>query len=121
LLLGKHQLEAVEIRERLSGLSVSNLLGPRGLSKESIDIVLGKETVQSGNTDSSGDLDGDVGELTTGKVDFHARNFGTLNKNSVVVNDFDDDGEFIGVFLVSDKDHTANLDKSVELFTGSGG
>lgn len=116
LLLFKEELESIKVGKSSLLFTANQLLGPSGLFPFSYSILFSKLLGETSGSDSTGNVNLDVGKVSSFEGNDLASNSGggTFNKNSAVVDNIDNKGNLAGIRSIVDKDSTSNFDKSSE-------
>lgn len=112
LLLSEHDLETIEIGQVLTDFSTSELLGSVGGSEFSVNIGSGPALHHGLGTGSTGNINDDAGQVGVTDEERHTGNSGTLNEDTVKINDVKDDGSFTSEFAFLQQDNTTDFNKS---------
>ena len=98
LLLSEHELETIEIGRVLTDFSTNELLRSIGSSEFSINISSSPALHHGLGAGSTGNIDDDTGQVSVTNEARHTRNRGTLNQDTVKIDDVKDNGGFTSEF-----------------------
>ena len=112
LLLSEHDLETIEIGQILTNFRANEFLGSVGGSEFSINISSSPVLHHDLGAGSTGNFNDDTGQVGVTNEARHTGNLGTLNEDTVKIDDVKDDSGFTSEFSFLQQDNTSNFNKS---------
>lgn len=114
LLLSEHDLETIEISQILTDFITNELLSGTSSSEFSINISSSPALHHGLGTGSTRNINDDTGQVSVTDEERHTGNRGTLDEDTVKINDVKDDSGFTSEFAFLQQDNTTDFNKGFE-------
>jgi hypothetical protein len=114
LLLGEHELEAIEIGGVFADGGTNEFLSSVGGSEFGVDIGSGPVLHHGLGTGTTWHLNDNTGQVSVTDEESLTGNLGSLDEDAVKIDNIENNGNFTGEFSFLQQDNTTNFNKRFE-------